>query len=110
MSISDRNIGDRKISNPIFLSPIFLSKRRETTMPQNQRPFLPPWLLDANTAACAEAPAGVVAPRQPHASDRVFLHCAGLIFLGERVGLIEGFGIVLAIGTAVALSRETKRP
>jgi drug/metabolite transporter (DMT)-like permease len=33
-----------------------------------------------------------------------------LIFLGERIGLIEGCGIVLAIGGAVALSQETKKP
>jgi drug/metabolite transporter (DMT)-like permease len=32
-----------------------------------------------------------------------------LIFLGERIGLIEGLGIVLAIGAAVALSQETKK-
>lgn len=32
-----------------------------------------------------------------------------LIFLGERIGLVEGFGIVLAIGAAVALSQETQK-
>jgi len=32
-----------------------------------------------------------------------------LIFLGERIGLIEGCGIALAIGAAVALSQETKK-
>ena len=33
-----------------------------------------------------------------------------LFFLGERVGLIEACGIVLAIVAAVALAQETKRP
>lgn len=32
-----------------------------------------------------------------------------LIFLGEGIGLIEGCGIVLAIGAAVALSQETRK-
>lgn len=32
-----------------------------------------------------------------------------LLFLGERIGLIEGCGIVLAIGAAVALSQEAKK-
>jgi drug/metabolite transporter (DMT)-like permease len=33
-----------------------------------------------------------------------------LIFLGERIGLIEGLGIGLAIGGAAALSQETRKP
>lgn len=33
---------------------------------------------------------------------------AWLFFLGERVGWIEGLGILLAILAAVALSQETK--
>ena len=33
-----------------------------------------------------------------------------LIFLGERIGLIEGLGIGLAIGAAAALSQETRKP
>ena len=33
-----------------------------------------------------------------------------LLFLAERVGLVEGCGIVLAVVAAVALARETKRP
>jgi uncharacterized membrane protein len=33
-----------------------------------------------------------------------------LLFLGEKVGLLEGAGIVLAILAAVALSWETKPP
>ncbi|MEO6003658.1 MAG: DMT family transporter [Opitutus sp.] len=32
------------------------------------------------------------------------------VFLGERVGLVEGIGIALAILAAVALSQESKRP
>jgi drug/metabolite transporter (DMT)-like permease len=33
-----------------------------------------------------------------------------LLFLGERIGLIEGVGIVLAVAAAVALSMESKTP
>lgn len=33
-----------------------------------------------------------------------------LLFLGERIGLLEGGGVILAIGAAVALSYEKRRP
>ena len=53
--------------------------------------------------------AAIVAPLTAALQPIVTVMLA-LLFLGERVGLIEGCGIVLAICAAAALSQETKRP
>ena len=52
--------------------------------------------------------AAIVAPLTAALQPIVTVMLA-LLFLGERVGLIAGCGIVLAIGAAVALSQETQK-
>lgn len=56
-----------------------------------------------------EGKAAIVTPLAAAVQPLVTVVLA-LLFLGERVGLIEGFGIVLAICAAVALSPETQKP
>ncbi len=55
-----------------------------------------------------EGKASVVTPLAAALQPLVTVVLA-LLFLGERIGPIEGMGIVLAIVAAVALSRETKK-
>jgi uncharacterized membrane protein len=56
-----------------------------------------------------EGKASIVAPLTATPQPLVTVLLA-LLFLGERVGLSEGCGILLAICAAAALSRETKSP
>jgi len=56
-----------------------------------------------------EGKAAIVAPLTAALQPLVTVLLA-VLFLGERVGPIEGLGIVFAIGAAAALAQETKPP
>jgi drug/metabolite transporter (DMT)-like permease len=56
-----------------------------------------------------EGKAAIVTPLAAAVQPLVTVVLA-LMFLGERIGPIEGAGIILAIGAAIALSNESKKP
>ena len=66
-------------------------------------------VIAAFAAYSRQGKAAIVAPLTATLQPLVTVLLA-LLFLGEHVGLVQGFGIVLAICAAAALSRETKGP